>query len=208
MRGDRRRALARRVRGDAAQLALACGRTAPVNEILLGIFHWTAKHPRTGSMASSYFVAESGTLLDPMIPSDTGLDWFDGEHPPQAIALTNRHHDREAQAYCERFEIGAVLVPESGLHEFEGKDLEVRGYVPGEEIVSGIVVHEVGAICPDDMALEIRSAGALAMADGLVHHGGAVRFVSDGLMDDPPATKRGLAASLENLLDVDFDTLL
>jgi hypothetical protein len=58
------------------------------------------------------------------------------------------------------------------------------------------------------MALEIRSAGALAMADGLVHLGGRVRFVSDNLMDDPPDTKRGLVRSLEELLDVDFDTLL
>jgi hypothetical protein len=58
------------------------------------------------------------------------------------------------------------------------------------------------------MALEIRSAGALALADGLVHYGGGVRFVSDNLMDDPPGTKRGLVASFEELLDVDFDTLL
>jgi hypothetical protein len=32
--------------------------------------------------------------------------------------------------------------------------------------------------------------------------------VSDGLMDNPPETKRGLVASFERLLDVDFDTLL
>jgi glyoxylase-like metal-dependent hydrolase (beta-lactamase superfamily II) len=179
-----------------------------VKEILPGIYHWKAKHPNTGSMASSYFVAESGTLLDPMVPPDVGLDWFDDEHQVQAIALTNRHHDREAKAYCERFEVGPVLVPDSGLHEFEGKDLEVAGYAPGEEIITGIVVHEVGAICPDDMALEIRSAGALAMADGLVHVEGRVRFVSDGLMDNPDQTKRELAQSLEQLLDVDFDTML
>jgi glyoxylase-like metal-dependent hydrolase (beta-lactamase superfamily II) len=176
-----------------------------VREILPGIHHWTAKHPNTGSLASSYFVAESATVLDPMVPPDVGLDWFQNV---QAIALTNRHHDREAKQYCERFGIGPVLVPDSGLYEFDDKDLEVAGYAPGEEIISGIVVHEVGAICPDDMALEIRSAGALAMADGLVHVDGRVRFVSDGLMDNPEQTKRELAASLERLLDVDFDILL
>jgi glyoxylase-like metal-dependent hydrolase (beta-lactamase superfamily II) len=143
-----------------------------------------------------------------MVPPDAGLEWFDGERSVQVIALTNRHHDREAAAYCSAFGIGPIMVPESGLHEFEGKDLEVVGYSPGEEIIPGIVVHEVGAICPDDMALEIRSAGALAMADGLVHFGGRVRFVSDGLMDEPEQTKRGLVRSLEELLDVDFDTLL
>jgi glyoxylase-like metal-dependent hydrolase (beta-lactamase superfamily II) len=179
-----------------------------MKEILPGVFHWTAKHPKIGFPVSSYFVAESGTVLDPMVPPDAGLDWFGDERPVEAIALTNRHHDREAAAYCRRFEVGPVLVPESGLHEFEGKQLEVRGYVPGEEIIPGVLAHEVGAICPDDMALEIRSAGALAMADGLVHFEDGVRFVRDGYMDNPRETKRELAASLEELLDVDFDTLL
>lgn len=178
-----------------------------MNEILPGVFHWTAQHPRIGADVSSYFVAESATVLDPMVPPE-GLDWFGGDRQIQNVALTNRHHDRQAADYCARFDIRPVLVPESGLHEFEGKDLEVRGYVPGEEIIPGIVAHEVDAICPDDMALEIRSAGALALADGLVHYGGGLRFVSDNLMDDPPGTKRGLVASFEELLDVDFDTLL
>jgi glyoxylase-like metal-dependent hydrolase (beta-lactamase superfamily II) len=178
-----------------------------MNEIMPGVFHWTARHPKTGSDASSYFIAESGTVLDPMIPPDVGLDWFQGDHAAQSIALTNRHHDRDAAAYCDTLGLNPVLVPESGLHEFEGKDLDVRGYAPGEEIISGIVAHEVGAICPDDMALEIRSAGALAMADGLVHFE-RVRFVRDPLMDNPEQTKRELVQSLERLLDVDFDTLL
>ena len=177
-----------------------------MNEILPGVFHWTARHPGIGSDVSSYFVTESGTLLDPMVPP-AGIGWFSDDHTPQAIALTNRHHNRDCDKFCAAFEIAPVLVPESGLHEFEGGDLEVRGYVPGEEIVPGIVVHEVDALSPDEMALEIRSAGALAMADSLVHRE-RVRFVSDQLMDNPEQTKRDLVASLARLLDVDFDTLL
>jgi glyoxylase-like metal-dependent hydrolase (beta-lactamase superfamily II) len=179
-----------------------------VNEIVPGLWHWTANHPKIGVEVSSYFVGDSGTVLDPMVPPSHGLAWFNGERSVEAIALTNRHHSRQAREFCDACEVRPVLVPESGLHEFEGKLLEVDGYMVGEEIVPGIVCHEVGAICPDDMALEIRSAGALAVADGLVHYGGEVRFVSDQLMDDPPATKRGLVASFERLLDVDFDTLL
>lgn len=172
-----------------------------------GVFHWTAPHPNTGSAASSYFIAESGTVLDPMVPPDVGLEWFQGRNQARAIALTNRHHDRQASVYCDSLGLNPVLVPESGLYEFEGKDLDVRGYAPGEEIIPGILAHEVDAICPDDMALEIRSAGALAMADGLVNFE-RVRFVNDSLMDNPEQTKRELVQSLERLLDVDFDTLL
>lgn len=178
-----------------------------MNEIVPGLWHWMAKHPRIGIEVSSYFVADSGTVLDPMLPPGDGLDWFGSDRRVQAIALTNRHHDRQAGEFCQRFGAAPVLVPESGLHEYEGKDLPVRGYAVGEEIVSGIVCHEVDAICPDDMALEIRSAGALAVADGIVNYDG-VRFVPDNLMDDPPGTKRGLVAAFERLLEVDFDTLL
>jgi glyoxylase-like metal-dependent hydrolase (beta-lactamase superfamily II) len=179
-----------------------------VKEILPGIYHWTAMHPKIGFEVSSYFVAESGTVLDPMVPPQESLAWFADDREAHWLALTNRHHDRQAADYCAAFALGPVLVPESGLHEFDDKDLDVRGYAAGEEIIPGIVAHEVGAICPDDMALEIRSAGALAMADGLVHFRDGVRFVRDSYMDEPAQTKRALARSLERLLDVDFDTLL
>ena len=179
-----------------------------MREILPGIYHWMAMHPKIGFEVSSYYVAESGTVLDPMVPPEEGLGWFEDEREVQWLALTNRHHDRQAADYCAAFDVGPVLVPESGLHEFEGKDLDVRPYMAGDEIIPGILAHEVGAICPDDMALEIRSAGALAMADALVHFQEGVRFVRDSYMDDPPDTKRALAESLERLLDVDFDTLL
>ena len=177
-----------------------------MNEIVPGLYHWSAMHPRIKHRVSSYFVADSGTLLDPIFPED-GIDWFRRGHEPNAIVLTNRHHHRDAERFCAEFGIGPVLVPESGLHEFEDKHLQVRGYAVGEEVMPGIVCHEVGAICPDDMALEIRSAGALAFADGLINEAG-VGFVPDQLMDEPEKTKQGLLRSLEELLDVDFDTLL
>jgi glyoxylase-like metal-dependent hydrolase (beta-lactamase superfamily II) len=178
-----------------------------MRELAPGLFHWVAKHPRIGIPVSSYYVAESATVLDPMVPEE-GLDWFREGREPRSLVATNRHHDRQATQYMDAFGIDAMLVPESGLHEYEGKDIEVTPYCVGEEIVPGIVCHPVGAICPDDMALEIRSAGALALADGLMHYGDDVSFVPDDYMDDPDGTKRGLVQSFRRLLDVDFDTLL
>jgi glyoxylase-like metal-dependent hydrolase (beta-lactamase superfamily II) len=178
-----------------------------MREIAPGLFHWTAKHPRIHSEVSSYFVRDSATLIDPMLPPEEGLGWFRGGQEPQAIVLTNRHHDRDATAFCDEFQLGPVYVPEPGLHEFADKPLDVRGYAVGEEVMPGIVVHEVDAISPDDMALEIRSVGAIALADSVVNRGG-LRFVSDDLMDDPERTKAALAAALSELLGLDFDTLL
>ncbi len=178
-----------------------------MKEIAPGLYHWTAKHPRINSQVSSYFVSDSATLLDPMVP-DEGLEWFRNGHEPQRIALTNRHHDRECQRFCAEFEIGPVLVPEPGLHEFENKPLEVVSYAPGEEIAQGILVHDVDAISPDDMAFEIRSVGALALADSVINGSHGLSFVPDSLMDEPEQTKVRLTESLGQLLDIDFDTLL
>ena len=80
----------------------------------------------------------------------------------------------------------------------------------GDELPGGIVVHEVGAICPDESALHIRGRRALALADGAVRgdSGGPLSFVPDRFMDDPEGTKEGLRASYRRLAELDFDHLL
>ncbi len=178
-----------------------------MNEIAQGVFHWTAEHPNLHAEVSSYYLAESGTLLDPMVPAD-GLGWFEGEHVPQAIVLSNRHHDRQAEEFVRAFGLGPALVPDNGLHEYEDKALDVRGYAVGEEVVPGVIAHPLGAPGPDDVALELRSAGALLLGDALMHYGGSFSYVPDKYMDDPEGTKRKLHVALEELLDLDIDTLL
>src|SRR5262249_29439139 len=71
--------------------------------------------------------------------------------------------------------------------------------------------REVGAICPDDTALQIVAGdGTLAFADGLTRLGdGSLDFFSDSLLgDDPEEVKEGLVDAFRDLLELDFDTLL
>src|SRR5260221_9497575 len=112
-----------------------------MKEIAPGVFHWTAEHPKLHFEVSSHFVADSGTVLDPMVPADEGFAWFHEGHEPNQLVLSNRHHHREAERYVAEFGLGPVMVPEPGLHEFEDKALDVRGYAAGEEVVPGIIVH-------------------------------------------------------------------
>jgi hypothetical protein len=177
-----------------------------MNELGPGVFHWKAKHPRIKTDVSSYYLADSGTLLDPMVPPEDGLDWFD-ERGPQRIVLTNRHHSREAERFVERFGI-PVLSNERGLHEFEGKDLEVQGFAVGDEIAPGVTTHEFGAICPDDTALHIDAGpGFVAFADGIIRYG-QLGFVPDNLMDEPEEVKRRSYEMARDLLELDFDGVL
>lgn len=178
-----------------------------MREIAPGVFHWTAIHPHHGMEVSSYYLADEGVLLDPMVPGD-GLDFFDEHGPPAGIVLTNRHHWRGSADFVERFGC-AVHCHRAGLHEFtHGEDVEP--FEPGDEPVPGVVIKPVGAICPDEVAVHAPRPNAIAFADGLVrwHPDDPLGFVPDGLMDDPAKTKQGLLDAFRALLALEPRHLL
>jgi hypothetical protein len=177
-----------------------------MEEVLPGVWHWTAGHPQIHMEVSSHWVPASGALIDPLIPPDQGLDPFRGQ-PPERVLLSNRHHLRHAERFGEEFGC-TIECSKPGLHEFEGGP-EVRGFDFGDQVAPGIEALEVGAICPDESALLIRDAGALVIADGIMRYGGEMRFVPDSLLgDDPEGVKSGLRAAYSRLLERDFDNLL
>jgi hypothetical protein len=175
-----------------------------MEEILPGVRHWTAIHPNTGIEVSSYWVRPARTVIDALLP-DEGIDAF-GEEPPERVLLSNRHHLRHAELFAQ--ELGCTIeCSKPGLHEFEAGPA-VEGFDFGEEAAPGIEALEVGAICPDETALLIREAKALAIADGIRHYDGRMDFFSDYLLgDDPQGVKSGLRESYSRLLDRDFDSL-
>lgn len=178
-----------------------------MEEVVPGVWHWSAVHPNIKIPVHSYYLEEERVLIDPIAPED-GLDWFAEHGPPADVLLTNRHHFRSSAAFGERF--GAkVHCSRVGLHEFAQGE-EIEPFDPGDELPGGVVVHEVGAICPDESALHIAAHGALALADGAVRWepGGPLRFVPDHFMDEPEATKEGLRASYRRLAELDFEHLL
>jgi glyoxylase-like metal-dependent hydrolase (beta-lactamase superfamily II) len=184
-----------------------------MREVLPGVFHWTAIHPRIRTEVSSYWIEDAGLLIDPLVPQPEGLGWF-ARRPlaPAAILLSNRHHYRESDHFTERFGC-SVYCNRLGLHEFcEGES--VQGFDVGDLLAGGAVAHELDAICPDDTALFLPDRQALVIADGVVRGGrygqdGPLGFVPDSLMDDPPATKRRLLAACSSLLEeLDFSQLL
>lgn len=182
-----------------------------MQDVLPGVRHWTAKHPKLGIVVSSYWMPAAGVLFDPLVP-DEGIEVF-GTEPPRAILLSNRHHLRESARFVDRFGC-TVHCNSAGLHEFAGGELEVEGFAIGERLPGGVVAAEMDAICPDDTALYLPEQRALVLADGVVRGGepgagGPLGFVPDSLMDDPPQTRRALLASCARLLEeLDFDSLL
>jgi glyoxylase-like metal-dependent hydrolase (beta-lactamase superfamily II) len=175
-----------------------------MEEVLPGVWHWTARHPKIGMEVSSHWAPEAGALIDPLIPAE-GVDAF-RQRPPERILLSNRHHLRHSELLADEFGC-SIHCSVPGLHEFEDGPA-VEGFEFGAEIAPGIEALEVGAICPDESALLIEGARALLVADGVMHYG-ELRFVSDGLLgEDPEGVKAGLRASYSRLLDREFDNLL
>lgn len=175
-----------------------------MQEILPGVWHWTARREPIGIHVSSYYLARERVALDPMIPSE-GIEWFDDRGAPEHVVLTNRHHDRHSWQLRERFGCTVHCVS-NGLYELEGRG-PAQPFEFGDELPGGIVVYEVDAICPDETALHIPAHDALACADGVIHYGDELGFVPAQYMDDPDQTKQGLRESYRRLLDLDFDNL-
>jgi len=69
-----------------------------MNEVLPGVWHWTAVHPRIKQQVHSHWLADARVVLDPMVPPE-GLPAFDPS--PERVVLTNRHHLRDAERFVE-----------------------------------------------------------------------------------------------------------
>jgi hypothetical protein len=177
-----------------------------MEEILPGVRHWTATHPKIGIEVSSHWVPGAGALIDPLLPPGEGVAAF-REQPPDRVLLSNRHHLRDSEQIVA--ELGCrIECSRPGMHEF-GDGPAVEAFDFGDEVAPGIEALEVGAICPDETALLLRDAGALVIADGIIRYSDELQFVPDSLLgDDPEGVKRGLRGAYSRLLDRDFDNLL
>ena len=172
-----------------------------MDEIAPGIRHWKAVHPNLGIEVSSYWLPELKLLLDPIaVPEEVeGVDH---------ILLSCRHHTRDSLEAAERF--GATIrAPRTGMHDYPD-DTPIQPYDFGESLLDGAVTtHEVGGLSPDETALHIPSANALAVADGAIRYGEELDFVPDQYMDDPDRDKANLKRGFGKLADqLDFDVLL
>lgn len=179
-----------------------------LTEVVPGIQHWSGWHPNIEKVVHSAYLPEQRAAIDP-IGADGLVDALGEAGGVEQVLLTNRHHLRGSAEIAAAF--GAALrCPRTGLHEFEGPDApDFIAYEWGEEVMDGIVAHEVGSLAPDDGALHIAiGPGALALADSVIFDDEGLGFVPDFLMDEPEETKRGLIVSLRRLLRLNFDVLL
>ncbi len=183
-----------------------------MNELLPGVWHWTVFYDAIGMNVHSYWIEPAGIVLDPMVPDDVGLEWFDERDiQPQQVVLTIGLHWRHSEQFASRWGI-PIRVPRPALERYEGTDRDAEPFEWNDEIAPGVTAIEIDAIAPDECALHIdQGDGVVAIADGLIRAsgGGPLTFVPDGLMgDDAETVKAGLRDALGGLLERDWDTML
>ena len=184
-----------------------------MNEILPGVFHWSAFYPKIGQEVHSHYWAPGKALIDPLLPEDPEPVLAElHERGVDVIVLSNRHHWRSASQVQKAFGEVTVLCNNQGLYEFTDDDERwVEPYAYGALVAPGLKALEFGAICADDAALRMDTGGgALLFADGLIVWDGKLAFVPDFLLgDEPGQIKDELRAGLRRLLDeAEFDNLL
>jgi hypothetical protein len=179
-----------------------------IEEVLPGLVHWRAFHPRIRRTVHSTLLTRTGTLIDPMEPAG-GLEAIAAQTRPRRIVLSNRHHYRDSAAIAKRFGC-PVFCHEAGLHEFEASQA-VHGFAFGDAVAADAIALELASITPEETALLLDvGAGALSFADGLTRApDGSLAFMPDELLgDEPEQVRRGLTGRLTRMLDEDFETLL
>ena len=174
-----------------------------MRELLPGIYHWTARHPKIKQEVSSYYFEPERVLIDPILPEE-GVSWFVGHvERPAHVLLTNRHHYRDSDAFVDAFGC-EVHVHRAGLHEFKGKRRKrVVAFDPGDTLPGGVEALGIDVLCPDESALLVhREGGIVCLADAVIRDGeGPMAFVPDALLgDDPQAIKDGLQQRFRDLV--------
>ncbi|WP_205697999.1 hypothetical protein [Conexibacter sp. SYSU D00693] len=181
-------------------------RGAP-QEVLPGVLHWSAVHPKLDARVSSYAIPSAGVVVDPMVPDD-GLEALSAHGRPQQVVLTSGNHARDAQRVAEAFDVPIRATRPAA--ERIGDAFEVRVFEDGDEVAPGITAIVLGVLSDDETALHVAvGAGALCIADAFTTYGGTPGFWPDDLLGaHPDRVKAGLKDRLRGLLTREFDALL
>ena len=185
-----------------------------MRELTDGIWHWTSFRDTIGQDVSSYWIEPAGIVIDPMVPPDVGLEWWEGRDvPPQQVVLTSGLHWRASDQFAERFGIPVrAPTPARQRYDEEGLDRPFEKYEWGDELAPAVTAVEIGTLAPDEAALHItHGLGAVAVADCLIRGqaGGALGFFPDFLLgEQPERVKDGLRDSFRGLLTRDWDAIL
>ncbi len=176
-----------------------------MREVVKDIFSWQRFSEPHGYDFNGHLIrqAEGNLCIDPVEPSEEAIEAI-AELGVARILLTNRNHSRAANAVRARTGATTAINPEDAAHaRGEGTELDADLGV-GERIGPLVVIGAPGK-SPGEVALHWPARRLLIVGDAVIGNPpGRCGLLPEKVMDDPAA----LRASVRELLELDFDTLL
>jgi uncharacterized cupin superfamily protein/glyoxylase-like metal-dependent hydrolase (beta-lactamase superfamily II) len=166
---------------------------------------WSAWQPDRGIAFNSYMFERDGGMVavDPLPLDGESLDWLSSNGGVRNIVLTNRDHERGAQALRERF--GARVL----AHELEAERFSIpvdATFADGDEVFEGaFAVALPYGKTPGEIALHLPSARAAVVGDALIGSpAGSLSLLPDSKLEDP----RKLLFEVRKLWGEELEALL
>ena len=176
-----------------------------MRELLPGIFTWPLFSTPHGYDFNGYWLElpDGNLCIDPVDSTPDGLAEL-ARRGIARILLTNRNHVRDANRLRSRTGARTAIHPaDAGYARTQGAEIDDELAV-GERIGPLTVVGVPGK-SPGEVALHWPARRILIAGDAVIGNPpGQCGVLRDKVMDDPAA----LRASVRQLLDLDFDTLL
>ena len=182
-----------------------------LTEVLPGVWKWSVFSEEKGLNFNGHLLihGDESVLIDPPELDEDGLQDLHvliERHPdavPQAVLLTNAHHDRYS------FELAKQLSIPVCIHS---KDAELLPFAPaktfvnGESLFCGLkVVSFENQKTPGESAFFLEESGILFIGDALISQTqGRVQLLPEDKYKNVELAKKGLGI----LKDLKFETLL
>ncbi len=176
-----------------------------MREILGDIYTWSRLSEPHGYDFNGHLIrhADGNLCIDPVEPDAAAAEEIERLGVAR-ILLTNRNHSRAANLVRARTGARTAIHPEDAAHaRGQGTELddELR---PGDKVGPFAVIGVPGK-SPGEVALHWPERRLLLVGDAVIGNPhGRCGLLRDAVMDDPPR----LRASVGDLLDLDFETLL
>ena len=197
-----------------------------MQEIVEGIYRWTAPHPewRTridwGHEVACFALADGGRLIliDPLLPTDERreavlavLDGLASDADRVDVTITVPYHARSAEELYRRYHTQAetaIWGHQAVARRFHHADTPLQVIEPGATIAAGAATaFAIGKPRRHEMPLFFPAQRALAFGDAVIGIDGRLR-VWEQASSDPVWFEQRFVPTLRPLLDVDVERVL
>ncbi len=176
-----------------------------MQEILGDIFTWSRLSEPHGYDFNGHLIrhAEGNLCIDPVEPDAAAAEEIERLGVAR-ILLTNRNHSRAANLVRRRTGARIAIHPEDAAHARDQSTELDDALRPGDRIGPFAVIGVPGK-SPGEVALHWPERRLLLVGHAVIGNPPArCGLLREAVMDDPPR----LRASVRELLDLDFETLL